>query len=100
MQPHDINLALQLAGDYGQSLVERFRNPEPKEEPLVALRVWRRWEQNVSQHLARADQETFLSFGSSTIFPVMGLHLEIANVIEKQVTYLREVILIDTQNSV
>jgi hypothetical protein len=100
MNPHDINLALELATDYGQSLVERFRNPEPREEAPVALRVWRRWERNVSEYLTPVDRETFLSFGSATLFPVVGLHLEIATVIEKQVTYLREVTLIDAQNSV
>jgi hypothetical protein len=97
---HDINLALELAADHGQSLVKRFRHPEPREEVLVALKVWRRWERNVSEYLTSEDRETFLSFGSSTpVFPVAGLRLEIADVIEKQVTYLREVTLIDAKNS-
>jgi hypothetical protein len=97
---HDINLALELAADHGHSLVKRFRHPEPREEVLVALKVWRRWERNVSEYLTSEDRETFLSFGSSTpVFPVAGLRLEIADVIEKQLTYLREVTLIDAKNS-
>ena len=90
--PHDINLALELAADHGQSLVKRFRHPNLDEEVLGALKVWRRWERNVSEYLTSEDRKTFLSFGSSTqLFPVMGLRLEIADVIEKQVAYLREV---------
>jgi hypothetical protein len=97
---HDINLALELAADHGQSLVKRFRKPALREEGLVTLKVWRRWERSVSEYLTSDDRETFLSFGSSTpVFPVIGLRLEIADVIEKQVTYLREVTLIDAQDS-
>ena len=95
---HDINLALELAADHGQSLVKRFHNPDPREEGLVTLKIWRRWERNVSEHLSSEGRETFLSFGSPTpVFPVIGLRLEIADIIEKQVTYLRE--LIDAENS-
>jgi len=90
---HDINFALELGVDHGQSLVKRFRDPDPIEEGLVTLKVWRRWERNVSEYLTSEHRETFLNFGSSIpVFPVVGLLLEIANVIEKQVTYLREVL--------
>ena len=89
---HDLNLTLEFAADHGQSLVERFRNPDPREEGLVTLKVWRRWERNVSEYLTSEDRETFLSFGSTPVFPVIGLHLEIADLIEKQLAYLREIL--------
>jgi hypothetical protein len=89
---HDINLALEFSADHGQRLVERFRNLAPKEECLDIVRVWRRWEPNVSQFLSPQDREIFLSFQSPPVFSVKGLRLEIADVIGKQVAYLREII--------
>jgi hypothetical protein len=96
---HDINLALEFSIDHGQSLLERFRNLKPKEEGLNIVRVWRRWERNVSQFLSPQEREIFLSFQSTPGFSVMGLRLEVANCIEKQVTFLRELNSSDTADS-